>query len=60
MIKEETISTWGDSQVLNNEIIINSSIKKKYLTLAERFADYTGSYQPPELDTGIPVGSEEF
>ena len=29
-------------------------------SLAERFKDFSGDYQPEELDTGVPVGSEIF
>jgi len=42
-----------------NSITIKPS-KPKRKTLAQRFEGYTGDYQPEELNTGMPVGSEVF
>ena len=45
--------------MMENVITIRPS-KPKRRTLAERFESYTGDFQPEELDTGNPVGSEVF
>ena len=46
------------SMTENSITIRPSKTKRKRKTLAERFAGYTGDYQPEELNTGMPVGSE--
>ena len=47
---------------VSREGIFIRPIKTKRVrkTLAERFEGYTGDYQPEELNTGMPVGSEIF
>ena len=50
-----------DISMTENSITIKpSKAKRSRKTLAERFEGYDGDYQPEELYTGMPVGSEVF
>lgn len=48
-------------RIVGDEIIMKKIEKPtyKHKTVKERFAGYTGSYQPTEWDTGRSVGAEE-
>ena len=49
------------SVVVENDQIVLSPVKRKHLTLAERFANYSGSAEPQgEFWTDDPVGKEQF
>ena len=48
------------SMVESKIVIEPAQVKRVRKSLAERFKDYTGDFQPEELDTGLPVGSEIF
>lgn len=47
--------------VVENETIVIKKAARKHrakVSLAERFENYTGDYQPEEYDWGKPVGRE--
>ena len=46
--------------VENETIVIKKAVRKHRakVSLAERFENYTGDYQPEEYDWGKPVGRE--
>ena len=49
------------SVVVENDQIVLSPVKRKHLTLAERFANYSCSAEPQgEFWTDDPVGKEQF
>lgn len=49
------------SVIVENDQIVLSPVKKKHLTLAERFANYSGSVElQEEFWSDDPVGKEKF
>lgn len=48
--------------VVDDTIVLKKvrPVKKKHRTLRERFADYHGSSETSEWDTGVPKGDEQF
>jgi len=61
----DSLGLSADDQVsismTESRIVIEPARPKRVRkSLAERFEGYTGNYQPEELDTGVPVGSELF
>lgn len=48
--------------VVDDTIVLKKArqVKKKHRTLRERFADYHGSCETREWDTGVVKGDEQF
>lgn len=47
-----------DITVENGNIIIRKSESKKHISIQDRFKDFSGEYEPIDIDWGNPEGKE--